>query len=89
MARHTPDRCAGGVILGVLDVLNARLDLWHEYFVIGRNTGQAEFPAHIRMLGRFGTLQDFLFVLAGFLVPMEEQINAWGNSDDYISAYWR
>ena len=59
------DEVAEGVVLGILDVLNARLGLRHEDFVIGRNTGQAEFPAHVRMLGRFGKLDDFLLVLDG------------------------
>ena len=68
------DEVAEGVILGVLDVLNGRLGLRHEDFVIGRNTGQAEFPAHIRMLGRFGKLEDFLLVLDGDARDMEAPI---------------
>lgn len=68
------DEVAEGVILGVLDVLNARLGLRHEDFIIGRNTGQTEFPAHIRMLGRFGKLEDFLLVLDGDARGMETAI---------------
>ena len=59
------DAVAEGFILGVLDVLQPRLGLRHEDFVIGRNTGSAEFPAHVRMLGKFGKLADFVFVLDG------------------------
>ena len=59
------DAVAEGFILGVLDVLQPRLGLRHEDFVIGRNTGSAEFPAHVRMLGKFGKLADFIFVLDG------------------------
>lgn len=68
------DEVAEGVVLGVLDVLNARLGLRHEDFVIGRNAGQAEFPAHVRMLGRFGKLADFLLVLDGDARDMETPI---------------
>ena len=59
------DAVAEGFILGVLDVLQPRLGLRHEDFVIGRNTGSAEFPTHVRMLGKFGKLADFVFVLDG------------------------
>ena len=78
------DEVAEGVILGVLDVLNARLGLRHEDFVIGRNTGKAEFPAHIRMLGRFGKLEDFLLVLDGdardMETPIQHAANEYGRS---------
>ena len=59
------DAVAEGFILGVLDVLQPKLKLRHEDFVIGRNTGSAEFPTHVRMLGKFGKLSDFVFVLDG------------------------
>ena len=59
------DAVAEGFILGVLDVMPPRLGLRHEDFVIGRNTGSAEFPSHVRMLGKFGKLSDFIFVLDG------------------------
>ena len=59
------DAVAEGFILGVLDVLQPRLGLRHEDFVIGRSTGSAEFPTHVRMLGKFGKLSDFVFVLDG------------------------
>ena len=59
------DEVAEGVILGVLDSLNARLGLRHEDFVIGRNTGRDEFPAHVRTLGKFGKLDSFVVVLDG------------------------
>ena len=59
------DDVAEGMILGVLDELQPALGLRHEDFVIGRNTGRAEFPSHVRMLGKFGKLLDFVFVLDG------------------------
>ena len=52
------DEVAEGVLLGVLDVLQSRLWLRHEDFVIGRNTGRDEFPSHVRALGKFGKLKD-------------------------------
>ena len=68
------DEVAEEMILGVLDVLNTRMGLRHEDFGIGRNTGQAEFPAHIRMLGKFGKLESFLLVLDGDARDMETPI---------------
>ena len=70
------DEVAEGVLLGVLDVLQPRLGLRHEDFVIGRNTGRNEFPSHIRTLGKFGKLKDFVFVLDGDSRHMEDHIKA-------------
>ena len=68
------DEVAEGVLLGVLDVLQSRLWLRHEDFVIGRNTGRDEFPSHVRALGKFGKLKDFVFVLDGDSRDMETSI---------------
>ena len=68
------DDVAEGVLLGVLDVLQPGLGLRHEDFVIGRNTGQSEFPAHVRMLGKFGKLRDFVFVLDGDAQDMAPKV---------------
>ena len=68
------DEVAEGVLLGVLDVLQSRLDLRHEDFVIGRNTGRDEFPSHVRTLGKFGKLKDFVVVLDGDSRHMETSI---------------
>ena len=70
------DEVAEGVLLGVLDVLQPRLGLRHEDFVIGRNTGRNEFPSHIRTLGKFGKLKDFIFVLDGDSKHMKDSIKA-------------
>ena len=59
------DAVAAGVIRGILDVLVVRMDLRHDDFVIGRNTGRDEFPAHVRTLGKFDKLWDFVIVLDG------------------------
>ena len=59
------DDVAEGILLGVLDVLQPRLQLRPEDFLIGRNTGRDEFPGHIRALGKFAKLRDFIFVLDG------------------------
>ena len=59
------DDVAEGLIRGLLDVLNVKLELRHEDIIIGRDTGQSEFPNHIRTLAKFGKLQDFVFVLDG------------------------
>ena len=68
------DVVAEGVILGVFDVLNARLDLRHEDVVIGRNTGRNEFPGHIGMLAKFDKLSGFIVVLDGDSRAMEDQL---------------
>lgn len=59
------DAVTEGVLLGILDVLVVRMELRHDDFVIGRNTGRDEFPAHVRTLGKFDKLWDFVFVLDG------------------------
>ena len=68
------DDVAEGMILGVLDELQPALGLRHEDFVIGRNTGRGEFPSHVRMLGKFGKLLDFVFVLDGDARDMKPKI---------------
>ena len=68
------DEVVEGVLLGVLDVLQPRMGLRHEDFVIGRNTGRDEFPSHVRMLGKFGKLRDFVVVLDGDSRYMETSI---------------
>ena len=70
------DAVAEGVIRGVLDVLNVELGLRHEDVVIGRNTGRDEFPGHIRALGKFGKLRDFIVVLDGDSRQLEGKIKA-------------
>ena len=70
------DAVAEGVIRGVLDVLNVELGLRHEDVVIGRNTSRDEFPGHIRTLGKFGKLKDFILVLDGDSRDRENQLKA-------------
>ena len=68
------DDVAEGAILGVLDVLQPRLQLRPDNFQIGRNTGRDEFPAHIRALGKFRRLFSFIFVLDGDSRDREEEL---------------
>ena len=68
------DDVAEGILLGVLDVLQPRLQLRPEDFLIGRNTGRDEFPGHIQALGKFAKLQDFIFVLDGDSRDKEEYL---------------
>ena len=70
------DEVAEGVIRGVLDPLNIKLGLRHEDIVVGRNTGRSEFPSHIRMLGKFHKLADFVVVLDGDSRAMENELKA-------------
>ncbi len=59
------DAIAEALIHGVLDVLNPQVGMRHDDFVIGRDTGQDEFPGHVRTMGKFNKLRDFLVVLDG------------------------
>ena len=68
------DKVAEGVILGVLDVLNVELGLRPEDFIVGRNTGRSEFSSHIRTLGKFDKLSDFVVVLDGDSREMEMEL---------------
>ena len=68
------DEVAEGVIRGVLDVLNVKLGLRHEDVAVGRNTGRDEFRSHVRMLGKFGKLSEFVLVLDGDSRPEENRL---------------
>ena len=70
------DEVAEGAILGVLDALNIKLGMRHEDIVVGRNTGRSEFPSHIRMLGKFHKLADFVVVLDGDSRAMKNELKA-------------
>lgn len=70
------DEVAEGVIRGVLDVLNVELGLRHEDILVGRNTGRNEFSGHVRMLGKFGKLSDFIVVLDGDSRGMKNDLTA-------------
>ena len=68
------DDVAEGVIRGVLDVLNVELGLRPEDVFVGRNTGKGEFPGHVRALGKFRKLSEFIFVLDGDSRAMENNL---------------
>ena len=68
------DVIAEAVIRGILDVLNPDMDLRPDDILVGRNTGRDEFPAHVRALGKFGKLRDFLMVLDGDARDAEHRI---------------
>ena len=78
------DEVAEGVLLGVLDELQPKLGLRHEDFIIGRNTGRTEFPAHVRTLGKFGKLLDFVFVLDGDAHDMKPKVEQAARQYDQI-----
>ncbi len=71
------------LIGGALDVLNVRTGLRHQDVFVGRNTGQGEFPAHVRALGKFGKLHDFLFVLDGDADQMADRLRSVGESQGH------
>ena len=47
-----------------------------EDFIVGRNTGRNEFSSHVRTLGKFGKLSDFVLVLDGDSREMEMELKA-------------
>ncbi len=59
------DEIGENLVLGVLDYINPKLNLVHDDIIVGRDTGKEEFPAHITALGKFGKLNEFVFVLDG------------------------
>ena len=60
----------------MLDVLNVKLGLRHEDVIIGRDTGRNEFAGHVRTLGKFGKLRNFVLVLDGDSRNMSEELQA-------------
>lgn len=70
------DDVAEGVIRGVFDVLNVTLGIRHEDVIIGRNTGRDEFAGHVRTLGKFGKLGDFILVLDGDSRDLDRTLQA-------------
>ena len=70
------DAVAEGIIRGILDWLNIEIGLRHEDVVVGRDTGKDEFAGHIRTLGMFNKLADFIFVLDGDARNLEHELRA-------------
>lgn len=68
------DTVAEALIRGVLDGLNPELNLDPSDLEVGRDTGKDEFPQHVRALGKFGHLQDFVFVLDGDAREVESAV---------------
>jgi hypothetical protein len=68
------DEIAEAIILGVLDVLNPKLNITPDDIIVGRNTGKNEFPQHIKTLSKFNQLDGFLFILDGDARNMESEI---------------
>ncbi len=70
------DDMAEGLLLGFMDALNVKLGLRHDDFIIGRDTGQSEFPGHVRTLSKFGKMSEFLLVLDGDSRHMKAKIES-------------
>ena len=70
------DEVAEGLLHGFMDTLNPKIRLRHDDYIIGRDTGQAEFPGHIRTLGKFRRLDDFLLVLDGDSRHLENRLKS-------------
>ena len=59
------DDCAEGFIIGVLEILNEKLKFTPNDILVGRDTGKSEFTQHIKALGKFNRLDDFIFIADG------------------------
>ena len=59
------DETAEEIIWGVLDLLGPRHGLKWDWIRVGRDTGAEEFPTHAAAFGKFGQLDNFVFVLDG------------------------
>ena len=59
------DSVAEALILGVLDRVNPVLQLTPDDITVGRDTGKDQFAQHVDALGKFGLLDEFVFVLDG------------------------
>lgn len=68
------DDVAEAIVRGTLDVVNAKLDLRHDDFVVGRASGISEFPGHVRTLGLLRKLPDFVFILDGDAKHVEDKL---------------
>lgn len=73
------DEIGENFVLGILDYINPKLNLVHDDIVVGRDTGKEEFPAHIIALGKFGKLNEFVFVLDGDARHMDNKLKTAAN----------
>lgn len=71
-------------VRGVLDYLNPKLELMQEDIEVGRDTGKTEFANHIKALGKFYRLPDFLFVLDGDARTMVDEIKRAAPADQPV-----
>lgn len=79
------DDVAEGLILGIFDVLNVKLQTVPSDIVIGRDTGKEEFPGHVKALGTFDLLPSFVFVLDGDGRHLEMKIKEEANKLKRVS----
>lgn len=70
------DVVAEGLILGVLDRINPRLQLTPDDITVGRDTGKDQFAQHVDALGKFNLLDEFVFVLDGDARSVESAMQA-------------
>ncbi len=73
------DNIGESFVLGITDVLNPLLNLIPDDIVVGRDTGKSSFPEHIRAMGKFNQLSNFVFVLGGDAKDMEPNLKKAGN----------
>ncbi len=59
------DDAAEAILRGTIDYLASSESFDHDSIQIGRDTGAQEFPSHVNALSKFGTLDNFVFVLDG------------------------
>ena len=81
------DKISEAIVLGVLDAINPTLDppLAPDALLVGRDTGSSEFAGHVRALGKFGRLADFLMVLDGDAQDKVQSITAAAEAYGYMA----
>lgn len=77
------DDVAEGILDGVLDYLVPAEGIKRGAIRVGRNTGATEFPTHAAAFRKFGSLDDFAFVLDGDQqnTDLKQKIRDAGKSD--------
>jgi len=68
------DETAEGILRGIFDYLNPKLNLRVDDINIGRDTSKDKFPEHIEALNKFNKIEDFIFILDGDARGIEKKL---------------
>jgi|GEM_PF-389298 len=68
------DETAEGILRGIFDYLNPKLNFRVDDINIGRDTSKDKFSEHIKALNKFNKIEDFIFVLDGDAREIERKL---------------